>query len=121
MDPVPFTSQNATTSTETHLKQMKPHDLAAFGAACDLSDLNLPTKQDILRYYFFLFERAKNENKLISYYTLTNQVMDKVFAIWSQLNIEILSKPTITRKLNNLIDNYRTEIKNKTKQSSLVL
>lgn len=96
MDPnaLPSTSQTATTSTstESHLKHLPSHDVAVFGASCDLSGLNLPTNQDILRCFFFLAERAKLQNKMFSYKTFVPHVTDKLIEIWSQLNIEIVKK-----------------------------
>lgn len=47
MDPEP-----PSTDTESNLQHMPAQDVAAFGVACDLSGLNLPTKRDIIKYYF---------------------------------------------------------------------
>lgn len=120
MDPVPSTSQGATTSAESSLKHMHAHDVAAFGLSCDLSGLNLPTKQDILRYFFFLAERAKIESKMYSYKTFTPYVTDKLIEIWSTLNIEILLTNNIGKKLNAFLDKYQTALKNKAKGSTFV-
>lgn len=115
MDPnaLPSTSQTATTSTstESHLKHLPSHDVAVFGASCDLRGLNLPTKQDILRCFFFLAERAKLQNKMFSYKTFVPHVTDKLIEIWSQLNVEIVRKKSVARKLGTLIDKYHIETK----------
>lgn len=120
MDPVPSTSQEATTSrsTERSLKHMPSHDVTAFGLSCDLSSLNLPNKEDILRYYFFLAERAKIESKMYSYKTFTPHVTDKLIEIWSTLNVEIIHKKSIGRKLNALLDKYQTVDRHKTAGSA---
>lgn len=119
---ISFDSKAATTSTSTEkessLTHMLSHDVAAFGVSCDLSGLNLTTKQDILRYYFFLTERAKIQSNMFSYKTLTPHVSDKLIEIWNKLNIEITQKRNIVRKLNTLLDKYQTEDKCKTKGST---
>lgn len=92
---------------------MFKHDVAVFGVPCDLSGLNLPTKLDILRYYFFLCERAKAQSKMFSYKTFTPHVMDKLIEIWSQLNVPIITQQSIVRKLNKLLDKYQSEIKHR--------
>lgn len=118
-DAVPSTSQAATTSTSTEsessFRHMPSHDVVAFGASCELSGLNLPTKQDILRYYFFLAERAKMQRKMFSYKTFTPYVTDKLAEIWSRLNVQIIKKKSISTKLDALVEKYKTEAKNKTK------
>lgn len=118
MDPLSFRSKRATesTSTESRLKHMRSHDVAAFGVSCDLSGLNLPTKKDILRYYFLLSERAKIQNKMFSYKTFTPHVADRVIEIWSKLNVEILHRRTIDKKLIALLNKYQTANKQKTQK-----
>ena len=115
MDPnaLPSTSQTTTTSTrtESHLKHLPSHDVAVFGASCDLSGLNLPTKQDILRCFFFLTERAKLQKKMFSYKTFVPHATDKLIEIWGQLNVEILTKKSLVRKLGTLIEKYQIETK----------
>lgn len=115
MDLEPSTSQGATTSTSTEssLKQKPDHDVADFGLSCELSDLNLPTISDILRYYFFLAEIAKNQSQKYSYKTFTPHVTDKVVEIWSKLDVEHLKKNTIFCKLNALIEKYQATDKHK--------
>ncbi|XP_031621365.1 uncharacterized protein LOC116339554 [Contarinia nasturtii] len=120
MDPEPSQAVTTSTSTESEssLKHMPAHDVAAFGVSCDLSGLNLPTIQDILRYYFFLTERAKIQNKIFSYKTFTPHVIDKLIEIWSKLDIEITHIKSIAKKLNTLLDKYQTEDKHKTTSST---
>lgn len=122
MDPVPSTSQAAATSTSTESesssKNMPFHDVAAFGASCEFSGLNLPTKQDVLKYFFFLTERASNQSMKFSYKTFTPHVTDKLIEIWSKLNIEIAHKRNIVRKLNVLVNTYQTLDKHKTIDST---
>lgn len=45
----------ATTSTsfDSRLTNMPHQDIVVFGLSSDLTDLSLPTKCDILKYYFF--------------------------------------------------------------------
>lgn len=107
MDPEPQSSE------QSSLQHLVAHDVASFGMACELSDLNLPTKRDILRHYFFLAERAKSVSKMFSYKTYTPQVADTVFEIWSSLGIELIKKSSISRKLDALLDAYRNVNKHK--------
>lgn len=115
MNPEPSTSQGATTSTSTEssLKQMPDHDVADFGLSCELSDLNLPTISDILRYFFFLTELAKNQSQKYSYRTFSLHVTDKVIEIWSKLDVELFKKASIFNKLNALIEKYQAVDKHK--------
>lgn len=122
MDPAPSTSQEATTSTSTEststersLKHMISYDVAAFGVPCEFSGLNLPTKHEILNYYFFLVKRAKIENKMHSYKTFTPHVTDKLIEIWSKASIQTINKKSIIVKLNTLLDKYRIVDKNRAK------
>lgn len=80
------------TESDRCLKHMPSQDFAVFGMSCNLSGLNLPTKQDILKCYFFLAESAKIENKMFSYKTFTPHVADKVIEIWSKVNRKLYAK-----------------------------
>jgi len=111
MDSEPCSSQDPTDTQPSNLQHLVAHDVFSFGVACELPDLNLPTKGDILRYYFFLAERAKAKSKMFSYKTFTPQVADRLFEIWSELDIELILKGSIIRKLNALIDAYRNVVK----------
>ena len=42
----------ATTTIENPMSHIPKHDVTVFGVSTDLTDLNLPTHLDILRYYF---------------------------------------------------------------------
>lgn len=120
MDPLASTSEDAgaSTSTKSSLRHMPSHDVTAFGVSCDLSTLYLPTKKDILKYYFFLSERAKNQSKMFSYKSFSPHVTDRLIEIWSQLDIKILTRNTIQRKLDNLLHTYQTKNKMKSKSPS---
>ncbi|XP_017476032.1 PREDICTED: uncharacterized protein LOC108366213 isoform X2 [Rhagoletis zephyria] len=124
MDPLPSASQAATTSTsaesDSNLKHMPSHDVVNFGMPCELSGLNLPTKQDILRYYCYFAERAKSQNIMFSYKTFTPNVTDKLVEIWNKVDTGIVFKPNIFRKLNALLDKYRFESKHKATSSKFV-
>lgn len=127
MDPLPSTSQAATTSTSAesdsnlrHLRHMPTHDVFNFGMPCELSGLNLPTKQDILRYYFYLAERAKAQNKMFSHKTFTPNVADKLVEIWNKLDAGIAEKLSIVKKLNIFVDKYKIENKHKIQEPSFI-
>jgi len=111
------TSQDEATTTsstiENQMSHMLKHDVNVFGMSTDLTDLNLPTHLDILRYYFYLSERAKTEQKKFSYKSFNIQVQDKLIGIWEKLGVEIMSKNTVFTKLNRLLDKYQDQIKHK--------
>lgn len=99
------------------LKHMPGNDITTFGKPCEFSGLNLPTKQDVLRYYFFLAERAKKENKMFSYKTFTPIVADKLIEIWSKIDCKIINRKSIQKKLISFLDRYRKENKSKAQES----
>lgn len=111
----------ATTSSaiENPMSHIPKHDVAVFGVSSDLNDINLPTDLDILRYYFYLSERAKTEQKKFSYKQFTNHVTDRLVGIWEKLGMEIISKKYVAVKLNRLVDKYQAGIK-KTNRDLLV-
>lgn len=94
------------------------YDVVSFGLASELSELNLPTYGDILRYYFFLGERSKAESKMFSYKTLTPNIVDKLIYIWSKLNIAVIERNNVTKKLNAFLDKYYKEDKNRSKHNN---
>lgn len=81
------------------------HNIEIFGRAEDLNLDLLPTNGDILRYYFFEFERCYNAQ--LSYKNFTSHVTDKVIEIWRKLPMELLQRKSIFNKLNALVDSYR--------------
>jgi len=110
----PQDEATTTSSTiENQMSHMLKHDVNVFGMSTDLTDLNLPTHLDILRYYFYLSERAKTEQKKFSYKSFNIQVQDKLIGIWEKLGVEIMSKNTVFTKLNRLLDKYQDQIKHK--------
>ncbi|XP_017467539.1 PREDICTED: uncharacterized protein LOC108359959 [Rhagoletis zephyria] len=114
MNPPSSTPQDeATTSTtiENPMSHIPKHDVTVFGVSTDLTDLNLPTHLDILRYYFYLSERAKTEQKKFSHKSFTIQVQDKLIGIWEKLGMEIMLKKSVFNKLNKLLDKYQEQIK----------
>lgn len=98
---------------QSNLFHMPTQDVVAFGVSNDLSDIYLPSKHDILKYYFFLSYQTKNENKMFSYKNFSSSVADKLVGIWSKLNIDIINRKSIILKLNKLLDKYHKEIKNR--------
>lgn len=122
MDPSPSTSQDESapsTSTEGDLSFMTIHDVTAFGVSSELSGLNLPTKLDILKYYFHLAERAGNRSRMFSYKTFTPHVTDELIHIWQKVEVPILQRRSIINKLNRFLDTYRTKDRNKTQQPTI--
>lgn len=115
MDSSSSTPQDETTNTsttiETPMSHIPKHDVTIFGMPADLTDLNLPTVLDILRYYFFLSERSKTEQKKFSYRSFTDEVADKLIEIWKKLDMEILTKHSIYLKLNRFLDKYQARDK----------
>lgn len=118
MDSEPGSSQNPTDTQRSSLQHLVSHDVFSFGVACELPDINLSTKRDILKYYFFLAERSKAQSKMFSYKTFTPQVADRLLEIWNQLNIELILKGSIIRKLNNLLDAYSNADKQRVKRGT---
>lgn len=108
----------ATTSTsfDSRLTNMPRQDIVVFGLSSDLNDLSLPTKCDILKYYFFLSDRAKFEKKKFSYKTITPHVTDKLIQIWCKLNIEIINRKSVFKKLTGLLDKYQKHVQHKNKR-----
>ena len=106
MNPPSFTPQDEaiTTSTtiENPMSHIPRHDVTVFGVSTDLTDLNLPTHLDILRYYFYLSEQKK-----LLYKSFTIQVQDKLIGIWKKLGMEIMLKKSVFNKLNKLHDKYQ--------------
>jgi len=103
-------------STISESSFMSHQNVCAFGLPSDLSGLNLPSKRDILKYYFFLSEREKEKSKRNrAYEKLTPQVSKKVIEIWGKLKIEIIRERSIAQKLNIFINKYKNLIKNKSR------
>lgn len=101
----------ATTSSAIGIpmSHIPKHDVAVFGVSSDLNALNLQTDLDILRYYFYLSERAKTDQKKFSYKQFTNHVTDRLVGIWEKLGMEIISKKYVAVKLNSLVVKYQAE------------
>lgn len=106
-------SMSSTASTDSHLRHIYRHDATVFGLSSDLSSLNLPTKRDILKYYFYLADNSMEQSRKFSYKKFTATVRDKLIEIWNMLGIQIILKDSITTKLNNLLDKYQAENKKK--------
>lgn len=66
-------------------------NIAVYGAANDLNTLALPTKRDILQYYFWLKEQANPPNQ-VPYTIFTSNVTDALTLIWSKLNIQLIER-----------------------------
>ena len=82
------------------------------GLPSDLSELNLPSNRDILKYYLFLRVAVqKKKKKKQSYGSLTTQVAKKILDIWNKLNIPLINEKTVFKKLKTLANKYRNEIK----------
>lgn len=107
------TGMASSTGSARNLTFTPHNDVVAFGLPTDLSDLHLPNNRDILKYYFFLSERSKIENPKCLYKTFTPHVADKLTSIWSKLNIEIIKRNDIVKKLNGLLNKYRKETTNR--------
>lgn len=120
MDSPSSASQAATSSTiENPMSHVPAHDVTLFGVSADLTDLNLPTYLDVLKYYFYLSERAKARNEKFSYKLFTNHVADKLIEIWKKLAMEIITKMGVKIKLNRLLDKYQNENKRNNRQTTL--
>lgn len=102
------TEAEPSTSSENSLSHMPEQDILAFGLSSEINDLNLPTSRDILKYYFFLSDRAKIEKKMFSHKTFTPHVSDKLIEVWNKLNIQLVDRRTITKKLTVLLNRYHT-------------
>lgn len=55
------------TTTQNPMSHVPSHDVILFGVSAELTELNLPTYVDVLKYYFYLSERAKDQQKKFSY------------------------------------------------------
>jgi len=100
-------------NSETSLDHMPNQNYSAFGMPTDLSELNLPTAGDVLRYYFLLSDRSKSQSKMFSYGHFTTEVADRLIGLWQKLNIVLNDKRSIVKKLNALINKYKKAIKDK--------
>lgn len=103
------------TSSESTLSHIPEQDIIAFGLSSELNNLNLPSSRDILRFYFFLSDRAKIQSKMFSHKMFTPHVIDKLVEIWNKLNIQLIDRRSILKKLNVLIDKYHESIKQRKK------
>lgn len=106
-------SESESTSFETSLQHMPYQDIVVFGLSAELNVLNLPTIRDILKYYFFLSDQAKIEKQMFSHKIFTPRVADKLIEIWNKLNVELIERNNICRKLNALLDKYHLNIKHR--------
>lgn len=89
------------------------------GLPSELSELNLPNNSDVLKYYLFLSELEKKKNKKQhSYGIFTQKVSNKLIEIWNKLNIELIHPKSVVKKLNNLINTYKKELKCKSKANT---
>lgn len=91
-----------------------------FGLPKDFNGLNLPTEQEVLQCFFYLFDQSKMINKMYSFKTLTPCVVDKLFLIWGKIDIPLINKLSIAKKLKTLIAKYKTESKNRTTYEAFV-
>lgn len=105
--------QELSTSHESTTAHMPPADVDIFGEPCEFSGLTLPTENDILKYYFFLAESLKNQNKKVDYKSLTHIVLEKLLEIWNKLGIELMEHKNMPRKLDGLIKRYKTKTRSK--------
>lgn len=101
------------TTTQNPMSHVPSHDVILFGVSAELTELNLPTYVDVLKYYFYLSERAKDQQKKFSYKSFHPEVADKLIEIWNKLGIAIISKNGIINRLVRLLEHYQTEDKKK--------
>lgn len=115
---VEMETQPESSASSSNLEHMPSQNVLAFGLEAELDDISLPTTSDILKHYFFLAARCKNANKMFSYDTFTPHVCDKLIQIWNKLNIEVIEKKNIIKKLGRLLKNYREACKRQTKNDA---
>lgn len=97
------------THSKTHSMRVTIPDAAAFGGFSELSGLNLPTALDVLKNYFYWAELAGRQSRVLTFKTFTPHIVDRVCAIWTDgLDIELMPRESIYRKLNALIDAFNT-------------
>lgn len=105
------TEPESSASSSNLERSMYSQNVLTFGLEAELDDITLPTTTDILKHYFFLAARCKNVNKMFSYNTFTPHVCDKLIQIWNKLNIEVIEKKNIIKKLGRILKNYREACK----------
>lgn len=108
------------TISGANLGHMPAHNVLAFGLPKDFNGLNLPTEQEVLQCFFYLFDQSKMINKMYSFKTFTPCVVDKLFLIWGKIDIPLINKLSIAKKLKTLIAKYKTESKNRTTYEAFV-
>lgn len=96
---------------ESSLRHMPHQNYSVFGLPTDFSELNLPNNRDVLRYYFFLSDCYKVNSKMFSYGCFTSQVADRLINIWKKLDIAIVDKRSVVKKLNTFLNMYHKKIK----------
>lgn len=110
----------SSSSYESTISHMASPDICIFGPPEDFSGLNLPSKRDVLKYYFFLGYQAKKEGKKCAYKNFTADVLNKLTEIWNRLFIDLMNEKSILLKLNQFIEKYQREIKSKSKLNRFV-
>lgn len=83
------------------------------GMPSEFSELNLPSYRDVLKYYFFLSEREKEKSKKQqSYARFSPIIANKIIEIWEKINIALINRKSILKKLNTFLNKYHKEVKN---------
>jgi hypothetical protein len=106
--------ENATTpgSTPWSIKPQWLHNPAFFGEPSELRGDMLPTRVDVLRYTFFLFERSAAEQKMCPpMKSFAKEVSTRVVDIWKLTNIPMIAFKSVLVKVTREIDLYQSNIK----------
>lgn len=93
-------------------------NISDFGLPSELSELNLPSNGDVLKYFFFLSDREKMQNINHSYESLSPEVAKKIIAIWRKINVSMINEKSVVKKLNMLINKYHNKIKSKSRPNT---
>ena len=74
----------------------------------------VPSKREILRYFFFLKKGPMKHDKYsISNTVVCSKITDKLRAVWEKTGIKTQRKDKVKQKLANLYESYRTLTKHK--------
>ena len=83
------------------------------GMPSEFSELNLPSYRDVLKFYFFLSDREREKSKKQHSYTKFSSIIaNKIIEIWEKINIALINKKSVLKKLNTFLNKYHKEVKN---------
>lgn len=83
-----------------------------FFEKCDLNKNKLPTKRDVLQYLMFLQHfGCPNKSMYLKLTDYIEEVIKEISDLWQRVNIPLLSRTSIRKRINELVFTYNEILK----------